>query len=62
MYLQSQFKKYDIEYLWISGGWRGNFLKGAKEISGGKAPGVRIYDLRPTPTTQPTTMPAKFRD
>jgi hypothetical protein len=54
--LREQLAKYDIEYLWVGGRAippTSPVIKDKPEITAGRVPGIRIYDLRATPTTQP---------
>ncbi|CAN5589643.1 hypothetical protein BH10PLA1_BH10PLA1_18050 [soil metagenome] len=51
----AEMEQYGVEYFWVWGKKKQYaFLKGAPEISGGKLPGLRIYDLRKTPATSPS--------
>lgn len=56
-HVQAELATHGVEYFWVWGGKRYGFLRNVPEISGGKVANLRIYDLRPRPTTAPTTQP-----
>lgn len=49
--IQADLAKHQVEFLWVWGAKNYRFLKNAPEVTGGKVPKLRIYDLRPREAT-----------